>query len=224
MGSSFTDFCCLGSHDNVTQRVTEYHDCDFSQSKMHKCSGTFPLFENCRFERVVIDDVNFDGSRFTDCVFSGKLQDVYFHGLYIAPKMEGYWQPPRKIFANPMKNVDFSHCSVDGLEFTVDIDLSSVILPNEDDHIFIWFPKRTFSRALELAKIETWGNLKASEKGMTLQEYFALNLENASRGTERRLEILNRKEAEDDGGPFFKTWVDIVEKCSESEAHYSKSS
>jgi|GEM_PF-1845187 len=191
--------------------VTEYHDCDFSGTKMKGCSATFPLFEKCRFERVYLDDVDFKGSRFVECSFSGFLQGVTFQGIYV-PQIPTDWHPP-KALRNPMKDIDFSKSRANGLRFATDINLRDVALPTPQGHLFIWHPRKTYSCAIEAAKVKR--PLRTREGQMMLINYLRMILENELRGPEALLEIADR-ELRTMGWDDLdrKTFIEIIEKCS----------
>jgi len=200
------------------QKGTEYRDCDFSGAKIRRGSAYYTLFERCGFRKVFLKDIHFDGSVLSDCKFSGHLEDVRIWGP-ITSESEANPAPRNLVRSNPLRNVDFSECTAHGLEFKIDVDLSSVRLPSEDEHLFVWYPRRTYSRALELVKNEPWAGLKTNDgKGMSMTEFLQFLTTEELRGRETLLHILNRKMwIKGDEDDFGRRWIDLVDRCSQLE-------
>lgn len=216
------DFTAMDSGDLALgsfrgSKRTAYRDCDFSDAKLRRSSSYVTLFERCRFQRTLVKDTHFWGSVLSDCEFSGHLEDVLFYGPISSVSRTN--PPPRTLIEdNPLRNVDFSKCSVSGLDFKTDVDLSTVRLPSETEHLFVWHPRRTYSRVLEAVKGEPWGDFRANKgMGMSVKEFLQLLVDQETRIPETLLEIHNRKMWLDDAeGEFGRMWG-LVERYSQPE-------
>lgn len=132
------------------QNPNVYRNVSFVFADLRKTGYTYPLFEGCDFSNAVLDNVDFNGSRFVECKFGGRLDGVWFHGWYWSPDLadqkrfsaEGL--DPRTI-RNPMRHVDFSTAYLDDCMFVDEIDLSSCKFPKDSSHIIISDRRRVFA-------------------------------------------------------------------------------
>ena len=149
----------LGGYDGLNSG--SFYKVVFIKSDMRRTYYSFPKFEYCQFNNCNLKEVNFEGSRFFNCSFKGKLDSVFFCGFPqylpedILLKLKG-----NKIY-NPMENIDFSQAELFGVSFSNSIDLSSCIFPNSDNYIFIKSFPKTYETAKEYIKLKWKGNEKA---------------------------------------------------------------
>lgn len=92
------------------------------------------LFKGCKFMNCPMHLVDFNGSRFVDSKFSGKVVEVFFRGQQLINR-ELF--PYAKPLPNLMDNVDFSEAILESVVFLDSIDLSKCIFPSSDDYIVI---------------------------------------------------------------------------------------
>lgn len=59
-----------------------YLECSFERCDFRGKEFTFTEFLQCKFLESKLKRVSFNGSRFNECQFVGKLEDVSFNGLY----------------------------------------------------------------------------------------------------------------------------------------------
>lgn len=97
-----------------------YKDCTFEKCNFKGKEFTFSEFINCTFLNSKLQRINFNGSKFTECKFIGKLEDVSFNGIYDT---------------NPSPHsclnlVDFSEATFSEFVTFYHCDLSTCIPPN----------------------------------------------------------------------------------------------
>jgi uncharacterized protein YjbI with pentapeptide repeats len=105
----------------------EFLRTDFSEADLRESTYTSAVLEACQFARSQLDDVDFQGSRFSACGFSGQLRRTRFADFGFGSEN----QPP-----NEMHNVDFSAASLRWAEFKR-LDLSRCTLPQDEWHVVI---------------------------------------------------------------------------------------
>jgi len=127
-------------------------NCDFTDADLRHSHHSHPLYRNCRFIQTKLDEVDFRGSRFENCVFEGRLPDVWFRERF--PDSN----PFVAVLRNRMKNVDFSRAELVFVSF-LGVDLTSCKLPAEG-HMVIPRPRLVFRRALELVEREWQGSAR----------------------------------------------------------------
>lgn len=148
----------LGGYDGL--HPGSFYKVVFFRTNLKKTFYSFPKFEYCEFNYCDLKEVDFDGSRFINCSFKGKLDSVFFRGH---PK---YLQDNLKLKLkenetyNPMKNINFSQAELFGVSFSDCIDLSSCEFPNSDEYLFIKNFPNTFEIAKEYIKLKWKGNEK----------------------------------------------------------------
>jgi len=89
----------------------------------------YPLFVDCSFENANLDAVDFGGSRFVRCRFSGRMFQVWFHGWYSNPhpsdeELFARTGTDPKTIKNPMDGVEFTDAILEDCMFVDGIDLS----------------------------------------------------------------------------------------------------
>jgi uncharacterized protein YjbI with pentapeptide repeats len=130
---------------------------EFVKSDLRKSMYGYPLFRKCRWNHSRLDGVDFRGSRFEDCVFVGLLDRVWFHGRSKVA------EPSVSHLRNRMKNIDFSSATLESVDFSDGIDLTSCRLPT-DGYMLIPKPRIVYQRALERVKA-LWSG-EARKKGV----------------------------------------------------------
>ena len=131
----------FGAHGGI------YLRCIFDEAKFTRAIFIRPRFEHCVFNKCKLKGVDFNGCSFVKCKFVGVLEDVQFHGHYGVPYGEEIFGPA---LPNLMTNVDFSEASLRMVGFHDQCDLSTVILPNDRNHILI----KNFSKVIQAAEQE----------------------------------------------------------------------
>jgi uncharacterized protein YjbI with pentapeptide repeats len=99
----------------------------FDRTDMRGTAYQSAVFINCRFDHAKLTKVDFQGSRFTRCVFRGELREVLFYDRGFRGEA---------LEANRMENVDFSDAQLHRVEFRR-LDLDTVVLPTDQNHIII---------------------------------------------------------------------------------------
>jgi uncharacterized protein YjbI with pentapeptide repeats len=146
----------------------------FDRTDMRGTCYQSAVFVNCRFDHANLTKVDFQGSRFTRCVFRGELREVLFYD-------QGF--RGEALEANQMEKVDFSGAQLRWVEFRR-LDLETVVFPSDNDHIVI--PNyRTF---LDHALRELQGSSSLPDRVLFSQ----LQMEQKWLGPRRSTGILNR--------------------------------
>lgn len=99
----------LGGNDMVKPGPrNEYRSVTFRKCDMRNTGYTYELFEDCTFDHCRLDKVDFGGSVFRGCTFSGPLVDVTFNR---ENRLFKIGEP------NVMENSDFSSADVTWCKF-----------------------------------------------------------------------------------------------------------
>jgi uncharacterized protein YjbI with pentapeptide repeats len=125
----------LGGVDAESVKGCFYSDVNFSEADMSKTIHKVALFDRCLFRNTKLSKIDFQGSRFVDCIFEGELDDVVFYRKGF--QAEAF--PP-----NDMVNVDFTHARLRHVGFR-GLTLDRVSLPHDQEHIVI----KNFTSALD---------------------------------------------------------------------------
>lgn len=98
----------------------------FKKSQLNETLFSFPRFDNCLFDDCNLHAANFDGSRFKDCKFAGKLNSPWFrkHSIMEYEPYLIFNRINKKQFVNEMLNVDFKDANLEYVSFDKDLDLS----------------------------------------------------------------------------------------------------
>lgn len=133
-GNTFSD-CYFGAarleKTALGDEGSRFVRCTFDRARFRRAVAIRPEFDSCRFLSCDLKGVDFNGGSFADCVFQGRLEDVWFRGGFQLPADYQRWGQPRK---NRMANVDFSEATLWHVDFSNACDLSSVKLPNDGQH------------------------------------------------------------------------------------------
>ncbi|MEO6302496.1 MAG: pentapeptide repeat-containing protein [Bacteroidia bacterium] len=175
----FNDTAFILKENKITEIISStFANCSFSNLVLD-----YTLFKNCKFINCKIKNTDFNGSRFEDVVFKGKISDSFFRAkikhlpIYsLFAKLSGK-VINSDLLLNKMANVDFVDCELDGNSFCDGIDLSNCKFPNSERYLFVKDVTRTYTDAfnyindnwigedLRLAKIVFENILMSKYKG-----------------------------------------------------------
>jgi uncharacterized protein YjbI with pentapeptide repeats len=128
------------------------HNCVFTKTNLSYTSFNFPLITDTIFDHCKIHETNFDSSRFTNCVFKGKLSLCFFcgHSWHWSP---GWFRPfsiDYKKFPNPMMNVDFTEAELGDVNFSHGIDLSHCKFSLTENQVLVKNTAEVFSKVRKI--------------------------------------------------------------------------
>jgi len=109
---------------------SKYMQTLFEKCQFRSISGIRAEFTQCKFLNNDLKGTQFGASSFEDCIFTGKVHDVWFNGGYVVPDGE---QTFGKAKPNPM-TVSFEDAELSWPVFRKGCDLSKVILPKKGNH------------------------------------------------------------------------------------------
>lgn len=109
-------------------KPVEYADCVWRKGNLKAGTLSDGTYRNCRFEQVSIAKEHVTNARFSDCSFSGKLEEIRFDGRDIESQM------PWDVRPDAMIQCDFSGCSLDDVQF-LGIDTRNIVLPQHGQRI-----------------------------------------------------------------------------------------
>jgi uncharacterized protein YjbI with pentapeptide repeats len=132
-----------------------YHNAKFNNCNFTGSYFFHPQFTKCTFCNSKLKNIDFNASNFISCKFRGKLESIWFRRSY---PIAGDDESRGIIFRNEMRDVDFSQASFWDVIFTGGLDLSTVILPKDGQHILV----RNFYEALQNLE-QKLGELSLSE-------------------------------------------------------------
>ena len=120
----------LGAVENGQRN--RFSGVEFTHTDLRGSGFTAADFDHCLFRESHLEKIDFQTSRFSDCVFEGDLRDVIFHRR----GFRGEAFPP-----NEMINVDFTRARLRDVGFR-GLRLDRVRLPNDAEHWLIQdYPK-----------------------------------------------------------------------------------
>jgi uncharacterized protein YjbI with pentapeptide repeats len=128
----------LGGTSKEDSTRNSFHDVDFTRADMRGSVYGAAEFVRCKFNHAKLNKVDFQSSTFVDCSFEGELREVVFNS-------RGY--KGERFPANEMKRVDLRRAKLRSTEFR-GLDLSDVLLPEDDDHIVVENYPETLDRLL----------------------------------------------------------------------------
>jgi len=165
------------------EKRNTFVDVDFTRADLRETAYETALFQRCTFSDARLRGVDFNGTVFVDCVFSGELEDVSFARMPFGRTTF----PP-----NGLVGVDFSRARLRSVEFR-ELDLKGVKLPNDDEHLVIDDYPAALDRALEVLKN------RSDSDSRGLAAYLAVSRRWAPAGVSRG--VLNRLDLVEAGGP-----------------------
>ncbi len=104
-----------------------FRNVDFAGADLRQSSYVATEFTGCTFKHTRLNKVDFQTSAFTNCEFTGELQEVLFYRR----GFKGEAFPP-----NEMDNVSFAGAKLRWVEFR-GLDMTNVLFPQDDDHIIV---------------------------------------------------------------------------------------
>ena len=135
-----TNFTYSYLNRNIGKSAGSFKCVDFVECNLKDCIFCFPDIVECLFDNCKMTATDFDGSRFRDCKFIGKIDSAWFNGYSITAQKSlfGIFSRvnPREC-PNPMKNVDFSEAELDDVQFQFEIDITNCIFPTEPKYFVV---------------------------------------------------------------------------------------
>lgn len=104
-----------------------YHRCVFSHADLYGIVSTAATFMDCDFLDVRLEKVEFDGTGFVRCRFSGRLREVMFYARSLLTE---------KPDPNPMEDIDFTQAELSMVDFR-GLNLDHVRFPKGDNYVLI---------------------------------------------------------------------------------------
>ncbi|HTK03165.1 MAG TPA: pentapeptide repeat-containing protein [Alphaproteobacteria bacterium] len=131
-----------------------YESCNFQKANLLGTLYYQGYFIDCDFSNAKLTGTDFQSSHFINCKFKGKLKNIWFRG---------------KTERSSIKNVDFSEAVLWNVVFANVIDLSTVTIPKDGNHVF--FPRWDYT--LKVAKQEVKEKWKApfKDRAWTLVDF-----------------------------------------------------
>lgn len=126
----------LGAVDDEKRNI--YVHVDFTKADLRQTSNKSAQYNTCTFINTKLKKVDFQGSVFRDCKFSGLLEEVLFYDH----AFRGETLP-----CNEMNGVDFRHAQLHHVEFRR-LDMTNVMWPEDDEHIIVSDYVGSLDRAL----------------------------------------------------------------------------
>ena len=144
----------LGAVDDSGGHNT-FRDVEFIRVDLRENGMAAAQMTDCRFADCNLRRVNFGGTRFERCTFSGLLDEVQFYAQEF-----GYEHLPR----NEMKDVSFADARFRYVEFRK-LDMDNVVWPTAADHIIVQNYRATITcMAKRLEALGTTPGSLASKK------------------------------------------------------------
>lgn len=151
---------------------TVFNNCIFRNSDFKKAVFIRGEFNNTKFIDCDFRGIDFCASSFENCSFGGKLINVWFRGSYELESDVKNFGEARK---NTMKNVSFENAVLEGVEFTNNCDLSTIIMPKNGNYKLY----KNWKNRLQMLKnqIYNWPSERKSEAEIFVNS-FLLHAEN----------------------------------------------
>jgi hypothetical protein len=123
------------------------------------------VFDKCDFLDCNLKRVDFEGSRFFNCRFTGDVKEVFF-------RKYGRITPRRK--PNEMLNIDFSEAKLESVSFVDDIDLTGCKFPLSEDYIHIRQNRKKIFEEIRKTVETAWEGMDKKIAMALLDNYFLL--------------------------------------------------
>lgn len=143
-----------GALDGETNR---FENVRFINTDMRGTAHRSEAFIGCTFDNANLLKVDFQGSRFTRCVFRGELHEVMFYDR----AFRGERFPP-----NTMEDVDFTGASLHSVEFRR-LNLDRVRFPADSEHLLL----SNYPAALDYAMAQLQGEDVSSRMARAYLEF-----------------------------------------------------
>jgi hypothetical protein len=154
---------------------SEYVDCIFDGARM-RAGGGMARFNRCSFRDVQLRDWFCFTTEFVECVFSGSLSKVVFHGAVPLSERDFAGR-----LTNEFRGNDFSNAHFQDVAFRTGIDLTAQILPRDDRYLLV--PDAAAVLRYVKSAIEAW---ESKQRGQAEALLRALSFE-ASQGQSQLL-------------------------------------
>lgn len=157
----------------------------FKKTDLRYTMYHFPEITDTVFDYCNLHEADFDGSRFTNCTFRGKLNKVWFRGYSHSwrPGFSIWWNRYKK-FPNPMMNVDFTEADLDDVDFSQGIDLSHCRFMLNENQLLVKDIAAVYGKARQIIA-DTWtGKEREQQLTMIDQHYIGKNRQ------EQKMDIL----------------------------------
>lgn len=118
---------------------------DFTKADLRQTSHGSADMVECIFVDTKLAKVDFHGTVFENCIFSGELNEVLFYRY----NFRGEAYPP-----NEMKGVDFRHATLRYVEFR-ELDMNDVKWPEDSEHIILKNYKASLDKMLNALKLRS---------------------------------------------------------------------
>ena len=171
----------------IENRPNTFEDSQFIEADLRGSSYISAVFDRCDFENAKLKKVDFNGSRFTKCRFTGELRETSFADVAFDHE---------DLQPNRMVEVDFTQAELRWVEFRR-LDLSKALLPQDEAHIVFPDFRRFLERAIKW--LEPRGDLDA-RKIRAVLEVCLRHAPNMGVGVLNRLDF--REEGEAEGALF----------------------
>ena len=164
----------LGGDDEAPNT---WSHCDFSEADMRATTHSAAWMSHCSFVNTRLDKVDFWGTQFEYCQFSGSLRNVVF-----AASMDG--DKVKRV--NHMLHVDFSNASLHDVWFR-NLDLDTVVWPLGSDHIVVSDYPRALSRVI--GRLERRADMTSRQLAAMVGVWLKSVGKNQSRGVVSMLDL-----------------------------------
>jgi uncharacterized protein YjbI with pentapeptide repeats len=109
---------------------SQFIDCVFDRPRLTNVGFIRPTFVRCEFTGA-LSDVDFQASAFIECKFVGRIDGGWFRDGYVFESLNGRFGTPKQ---NRMDRVDFRKAVLWGTSFSGNLDLSTILLPEDGEH------------------------------------------------------------------------------------------
>lgn len=202
---------------NIRKNSGSFVNTTFKQCNLSYTHFCFPIIKNCKFHSCKMKEVNFDGSRLSDCIFEETLlEDSWFRGysLYAKkPALSLFRRFDLKNFPNEMRDVDFSKSRLSGVSFSHGIDLSTCAFPTEENLLVVENTSLFFNK-LKSKMNEIWCP-EEIKKGESLID----NILYSADKREQTIDVIDLKIFKEDkeNSVFNKKFIELLMSCKGSE-------
>ena len=173
----------LGPVNRTDTKRNSFRSIDFTNADLRKTVYVSADMINCVFAQTNLTKIDFQGTIFKDCIFSGLLNEVIFYQR----AFQGETFPP-----NEMLGVDLREATLRHVEFR-NLDMNDVKWPESNQHILLSNYKACLSRMLD-----TLSNCK-DESSKRVQAILRMKLKWA--GPNQREGVLSKPDLLEQGSP-----------------------
>lgn len=173
----------LGPVNRTETKRNSFRSVDFTNADLRKTVYVSADMLNCVFAQTNLAKIDFQGTIFKDCIFSGLLNEVTFYQR----AFQGERFPP-----NEMLGVDLRDATLRHVEFR-NLDMNNVKWPESNQHIVLSNYKACLSKMLD-----TLGDCK-DESSKRVQAIFRMKLKWA--GPNQREGVLSKTDLLEQASP-----------------------